>query len=291
MRSNRKWSIRALATVVLLVAAVGLTGCGSDDEDSSGDSTGTDDSTASGSSEDAAAPAELEVSSIDYGYELAESTVPAGAVTITQTNDGEEPHQATAVRLEDGQTVDDLVAGFTEEGDAAFGYDVFAGGPNGIGPGGENESTQVLSEGEYAFICFIPDAEGTPHYQSGMAERFEVTANDGSTPEQLPTDVAPDATVTLVDFAFEGADELPDSGVIEVVNEGAEAHELTIVGGTEEAPEALGGLAAIAPGESALITLGVEPGVKGLFCYITDEASGQPHFLLGMTQDSTFGSS
>jgi hypothetical protein len=92
-----------------------------------------------------------------------------------------------------------------------------------------------------------------------------------------------------VDFAFEGADELPASGVIEVVNEGSEAHELTIAGGTEDAPEALGGLAAIAPGESALVPLDVEPGTVQIICYIADEASGQPHFLLGMQQDSVFG--
>ncbi|OWY63638.1 hypothetical protein B7486_51950 [cyanobacterium TDX16] len=285
LRSTKRWSFRALATVVLVVAAVGLSGCGSDDEGSSGS---TDDSAPAASGGEELATAELDVTSIDYGYELAETSVPAGAVTITQDNQGDEPHQATAVRLEDGQTVDDLVAGFTADGDTAFGYDVFAGGPNGIGPGDANETTQVLEEGQYAFICFIPDAEGTPHYQSGMAEEFEVTANDGTTAPELPTDEEPVATVTLVDFAFEGGDELPASGLVEVVNDGAEAHELTIVGGTEEAPEALGGLAAIAPGESALVPLDLEPGVGQLICYIADEASGQPHFLLGMQQDSTF---
>jgi uncharacterized cupredoxin-like copper-binding protein len=270
---------------VVAVAVLLGAGCGDDEDGASG----PDDSTPAAGSESAAAPATLEVASNDYGYVLSDSSVPAGAVTITQTNVGTEDHQATVIQLPEGDTVADLVAGLSAEGDLYPGYEAYGGGPNSVEPGVSNESTQVLDEGKYAFICFIPDAEGTAHYQLGMAEPFEVTANDGSTAPQLPSDAAPEATVTMSEFAFEGADSFDGSGVVEVVNEGAEAHELTIIGDPTGSSVSSGGLATIAPGASALVPLELGAGDYQLVCFVTDEASGDIHVLLGMEQNLTLG--
>ena len=43
-----------------------------------------------------------------------------------------------------------------------------------------------------------------------------------------------------------------------------------------------GGIAAIAPGETAFVVLNLQPGQYMALCYVLDPASGKPHVALGM---------
>jgi plastocyanin len=94
----------------------------------------------------------------------------AGPHTVTVTNSGPQPHEATIVQLAEGVAATDLISMFTST-EAPSGPPPFttAGGVAGIAAG-ETVSMDVdLPAGEYAFICFVPDpASGAPHAALGM---------------------------------------------------------------------------------------------------------------------------
>ena len=92
-------------------------------------------------------------------------------------------------------------------------------------------------------------------------------------------------TVTLDDFSFDVPDDFTGQGTVEVVNEGAQGHEMTIVQADDQAPA--GGLTVIAPDQTAYVDLALEPGDYTLLCFVTDPESGQLHFQVGMTKDFT----
>jgi plastocyanin len=83
-------AIASLATVLLLLAALGLVACGGDDDDDEGAATETT------TTEEAAGGGggATEVSMTEYAFEPKNLTVSRGD-TITFTNDGEEPHNYT----------------------------------------------------------------------------------------------------------------------------------------------------------------------------------------------------
>ncbi|WP_229022977.1 hypothetical protein [Actinomarinicola tropica] len=133
-------------------------------------------------------------------------------------------------------------------------------------PGSESSADALvdLEEGTYVMLCFIAGPDGVPHLAKGMVEAFEVGPAEGETGE-LPE---PDVTVNMVDFGYD-ANELPASGVVEVVNTSeAQAHEMTLLhlgdgktgqdvaayfeGGAQGPPpfSAIGGMQALMPGSS-----------------------------------------
>ena len=138
--------------------------------------------------------------STTYRFDLPDE-VPAGATRITLENEGDEPHHAQLFRLNDGATVDDLAEALAT-GDPAAAMEVgsFAGGTGLVDPGEESQAEAIveLAPGQYALICFVPDAEGTPHLAHGMLRPFEVVEG-----EQVPAQPADaNAEISLVDFAF-----------------------------------------------------------------------------------------
>lgn len=103
-------------------------------------------------------------------------TLSAGAHTITVTNDGPQPHEATIVKLADGVSAQQLLAAFVA-GEAPAGPPPFtgAGGIAGISPGSTATVDVDLPAGDYAFICFVPDpATGMPHAALGMVGALTV---------------------------------------------------------------------------------------------------------------------
>ncbi len=97
-------------------------------------------------------------------------TLTAGSHTLTVTNNGPQPHEATIVRLADGVTVPQLLTAFTS-GEAPAGPPPFtsAGGIAGISAGSTATVDVDLPAGNYAFICFVPDpATGKAHAELGM---------------------------------------------------------------------------------------------------------------------------
>jgi plastocyanin len=93
-----------------------------------------------------------------------------GPHTVTVKNAGPQPHEATIVKLADGVAAGDLVAMFTST-TAPAGPPPFttAGGVAGIAVGDTVTMDVDLPAGNYAFVCFVPDAKtGAPHAALGM---------------------------------------------------------------------------------------------------------------------------
>lgn len=139
---------RRLRAGLLAAALVTLAACGSDDGGgsaagdtpsparSSASGTATGSAAAPGSSEEQAGGT-LQVTSVDFGYELDSDQLAAGDYTIELTNDGDATH--------------DLVV----EQDGA---DVAR--TDTIGPGETSSLEVTLEPGEYVFYCSIGNHRG-----------------------------------------------------------------------------------------------------------------------------------
>ncbi len=115
---------------------------------------------------------DVEVAGIDYGFEGADEPIEAGEVVLKLTNNGNEPHEANVLQLAEGATVESVAAWFqAPEGPPPFAN---VGGAQGVMPGASTLATMDLDAGNYALICFIPNAEGVPHAFLGMAKPFTV---------------------------------------------------------------------------------------------------------------------
>jgi len=98
-------------------------------------------------------------------------TLSAGPHTVTVTNAGPQPHEATIVKLADGVAATDLLAMFTSTEAPPAGPPPFttAGGVAGVAVGSTITMDVDLEPGNYAFLCFVPDpASGAPHAALGM---------------------------------------------------------------------------------------------------------------------------
>jgi plastocyanin len=154
---------RAPAAAALALAAVLVTGCGGDDAGSmSSESEETMSSSAPAEDEEAAeSPAAgageepegatgttLEVSSVDFSYELAEDSVSAGTYEVTLTNDGSASHNVVVERDGEDVAMSDVIE-----------------------PGDSTTFEVTLEEGEYLFYCSVGNHRGM-----GMEIPVEVTA-------------------------------------------------------------------------------------------------------------------
>jgi hypothetical protein len=114
--------------------------------------------------------ADEQIVASDYAFEVPES-VPAGEVTFELSNTGSEFHEATLFKLSEGVTVDQLgeILASTEPPPAGA-APPFAGisGINAVSPGVTQLGTFDLEAGNYAFLCFVPNGEGVPHFALGM---------------------------------------------------------------------------------------------------------------------------
>ena len=149
---------RAPAVAVLAVAAALLTGCGGDSDADTGaaatSASSAEETTASSSSAGETSESEsaetqtIEVSSVDFSFELAEDTFSPGTYEITLTNEGGATHDLVVER--DGE---DVAA--SEQ----------------IGPGESSTFEVTLEEGEYVFYCSVGS-----HRSMGMEVPVEVTS-------------------------------------------------------------------------------------------------------------------
>src|SRR5688500_12032837 len=149
----------------------------------------------------AAAPAnEVTITATDYAFD-APAEIPAGLTNMRLVDNGKELHHATLIRLEEGKTYADLMAGMTamKPGTPPPGWMIPAGGPNAVGPGSSTALTMVLQPGNYAIVCFIPDAKGVPHVAHGMSKALTVTPNANANMTEPEADI----TVTMSDYKFE----------------------------------------------------------------------------------------
>lgn len=272
---HRFLALASVGALLLLTAAA----CSSDDSDSaSSDTTAAQETTTTAAPE----PAALGVTSTDYAYELDTETVPAGLVSVTQQNDGEESHQVTLIKLDDGQTADQLATALTEEGEGAAAPESYSGGPNSTAPGDDDTVTLDLAEGDYALICFIPSSDGVSHFQKGMVGQLTVGPAEG--PAAAPPET--EGTIHMADFTYVLPDDFTGQGTYEVVNDGPQVHEITISTATDDGD---GGLAAIAPGATAYVDLDLAAADYNFTCFVGDAETGAPHFTLGMNLPVTVG--
>jgi plastocyanin len=278
------------ATLVTLAA---IAGCRSDRSPSTTD----------GAKTVAAASATVTVDARDFSFE-APDRIAAGATTFRLTNHGKELHQAQLVKLEDGKTVDDLAKSLRNPGPPPS-WIKFVGGPNGIAPGQEANATAVLAPGQYAYLCFIPSADGIMHGAKGMVRPFEVTTASPDAASELPPS---DLTIKLVDYDFNPSRPItPGKHTIMVENAGPQPHELVLLkmapgkkvedfahwaeSGMKGPPpaEPLGGVVFLEKGGRGTFDVELTPGDYGFLCFVPDTKDGRPHLAHGMMKTIKVG--
>lgn len=205
-----------LSAVVVLAAVAGLAACGDD----------------GGSAEEKVAGT-LTITQTDYAFAVAGQPI-AGNVSITVTNDGAEFHEIGMARLADGKTLEDLRTALAESSeendDETFGGVIEADSAiddlGGVQLPGSSYTIagSGIKAGNYALLCFIPNAEGTPHYDLGMLTGFTVA--EGESNEKQAADV----TYTATDDALDGPESLK-AGVtsVEMVNDSSVSREITVL--------------------------------------------------------------
>lgn len=118
--------------------------------------------------------ADLVFAGSDYALDGPASAA-AGELVLRLDNAGAEPHEANVLRLGEGETIESMLAFFTAE-TPPEGPPPFApvGGAQAIFPGDTTLAKLDLEAGEYAVICFVPNAEGVPHFALGMVAPLTV---------------------------------------------------------------------------------------------------------------------
>ena len=115
---------------------------------------------------------ELVMTLNDYTFEL-DRPITAGRHVIRVANVASQAHELVIVRLQPGRTAGDFVNWVvTREGEAPG---TLIGGVTGLAHGVSNVITLDFEPGEYAFLCFVPDAgDGQPHVAHGMMKQFSI---------------------------------------------------------------------------------------------------------------------
>jgi plastocyanin len=120
--------------------------------------------------------ADAEIRLKDFAFLTAD--LAAGTRTIHVVNDGPQIHEIQLVRLNDGTTSQQFLAGLAPGAAGAAGPPpgVFLGGPGALSTGEGDYWTVTLTPGKYLFLCFVPDAvTGAPHFAMGMVREVIVS--------------------------------------------------------------------------------------------------------------------
>ncbi len=109
----------------------------------------------------------------DYDFVVAPELKP-GHHVLRVENRGPQLHEVVLARLGAGRRMEDLV-NWELSGRRGAAPAQYLGGIAPLGPGEHAQFSITLKPGEYALLCFIPDAaDGKPHTAHGMAKRFRV---------------------------------------------------------------------------------------------------------------------
>jgi hypothetical protein len=116
--------------------------------------------------------ADYEMTLMDYSFNMP-PTIDPGRRTFKVVNAASQPHEVLFAKLAPGKTVQDLLKWLEKEEGPPPGAPL--GGTTMLGRGQANFLTYDLEPGDYALICFIPDAkDGKPHFMHGMARQMKV---------------------------------------------------------------------------------------------------------------------
>lgn len=119
----------------------------------------------------AKAPA-ITMTLLDYGFQTSKP-ITAGTHTIRVKNAAAQSHEVFFAQLAPGKTAMDLIQWIEKPQGPPPGKPM--GGTTGMQKDGWNDVTVTFEPGEYALICFIPDAkDGKPHFVHGMVRQITV---------------------------------------------------------------------------------------------------------------------
>jgi len=163
------------------------------------------------------------VNATEYSFALPQRAT-GGVVTLQLANVGSVVHEFAFGRIDAGKTLDDLKAALdTRKDPSNFPWAHDLAGVSALSPGQEVDVTRELTEpGTYAFFCFIPNADGVPHYTLGMIAGFTLS---GTSAASLPT---PDATITATDDGFQVPALAAGTTTVEFKNAGKKEHEFQL---------------------------------------------------------------
>jgi hypothetical protein len=108
----------------------------------------------------------------DYGFKLS-SPIQAGTRTIRVLNGGAQHHEIELVQLPPGVSAADFLKWLGKMEGPPPGKPL--GGVSGLDVGSSQYFTADFAPGNYALICFLPDAkDGKPHFTHGMIQQITV---------------------------------------------------------------------------------------------------------------------
>ena len=114
----------------------------------------------------------------EYAFVFDKASVADGNFAFNVTNTGSMQHEIDMFRIPAGMTTDQLLEAIQQGGPDSpppDGVEYVANvGPFDPGTHGTLVFTHPLDPGHYALLCFMPDANGTPHAFLGMASDFTV---------------------------------------------------------------------------------------------------------------------
>jgi hypothetical protein len=109
----------------------------------------------------------------DYAFDLS-TPITAGKHTIKVVNAGPQPHEVVVLQFAPGKTMNDFMA-WEEGGMKEPPPGKFLGGLTAIANGGHGYFIEDFAPGNYALLCFVPDAgDGKPHLRHGMTQSFTI---------------------------------------------------------------------------------------------------------------------
>jgi plastocyanin len=277
-----------VAFALLVVASVGLAGCGG----------------SVGNNQAAAPPTKFAITATEAGKQLRLSvpkSVRAGLVTVELTNTGKAFHEAQLIRLEPGHTPEDALKVIAAEGASSPGWIHAAGGTGPAPPGGKRSATQRLRSGNYIAYDAPFQNEGKG-LKFGMAS-FKVEGEADGTGE-LPKAVA---KIEAYEYGFKASGLSVGKNTIEFSNTGTETHHVIAVpykpGATlAEVRKAFRRQGADPPldfshtfytaridgGTTQITELQLDkPGKYALLCFVSDRKGGPPHVAQGMIAELT----
>lgn len=235
----------------------------------------------------------------DFAFD-APDTITAGQTSFHFVNDGPNLHHLQIIRLDSAKTLADFQTAMKTPG-ATPGWVIFTGGPNAPNPGSASDEIAILQPGDYVLICLVDIPDKTPHFMKGMIRPLKVVRNPG---QKLPDPVA-DIAMILSDYSFAIKGPLTaGKHTIQVANAGPQPHEVQLVrllpGKTlkdlaafdakPDGPppgDALGGVAAEAPGMTGYFSVDFTPGTYVLLCFVPDDKDGKTHIDHGMIKEFT----
>jgi len=116
---------------------------------------------------------DVTVTLVDYAFNFS-GPLRAGARTIKVQNSGPQSHEVELVQLAPGKTAQDFLA-WAGSGMKGPPPAKPIGGIAAVQRGMSESFSANFTPGNYAFICFVPDAkDGRPHFAHGMTKDFSV---------------------------------------------------------------------------------------------------------------------